>query len=112
MLSGPPILRSKCRTFMCSAVMTTVTLYTKDDCHLCEEARELLEAANLEFDFEFVQLDITQDEALRDLYGERIPVVAVDGAELFELRVDEWQLRSVLTEQTESRTAGAPDLLG
>jgi glutaredoxin len=93
--------------------MTTVTLYTKDDCHLCEEVRELLEATSLEFDFDLVQVDISEDEALRDLYGERIPVVAVDGVELFELRVDERQLRIAFSEQIESRqTAGASDPFG
>ena len=77
--------------------MTTVTLYTKDDCHLCDEARERLEDARREFEFDLVQVDISRDRSLREQYGERIPVVAVDGVELFELRVDDQQLRSVLS---------------
>jgi glutaredoxin len=76
--------------------MTTVTLYTKSDCHLCDEARAVLENVRSDHPFDFEQIDISRDRALRKRYGVRIPVVAVDGVEVFEHRVDDRRLRSLL----------------
>jgi glutaredoxin len=76
--------------------MTTVTLYTKSDCHLCDEARAVLEDIRSDHPFDLEQIDISQDRALRKRYGVRIPVVAVDGVEVFEHRVDDRRLRSIL----------------
>jgi hypothetical protein len=82
--------------------MTIVTLYTKPDCHLCDTAHEVLEGVREDFDFEIEQVDISRDRTLRKRYGVRIPVVAVDGIELFEHRVDDQALRLILAEGTES----------
>jgi glutaredoxin len=78
--------------------MTTVTLYTKPDCHLCDVAHEVLEGVRADFAFDIERVDISSDRALRKRYGVRIPVVAVDGVELFEHRVDGQALRLFLTE--------------
>jgi glutaredoxin len=72
--------------------VTTVTLYGTPDCHLCDEAREVLERVRARRPFELVELDITQDEALLRSYFERIPVIAIDGEDAFELFVDERRL--------------------
>jgi glutaredoxin len=76
--------------------MTVVTLYTKSGCHLCVEARAALLRAQADLRFELSELDITTDERLHRAYFERIPVVAVDGEELFEYFVDEPALRQRL----------------
>ncbi len=73
-----------------------VTLYTKPDCHLCEEARETIEEVRAELPFDLVVLDITRDEQLHRAYFERIPVVSVDGEELFEYFLDAERLRERL----------------
>jgi glutaredoxin len=65
-----------------------MTLYGKPGCHLCEEARAVVEAARAGRDVELVEVDITLDPVLHGRYGERIPVLAIDGEELFELIVD------------------------
>ena len=70
-----------------------VTLYGKEDCHLCEDARAILERVRADHPFELVERDITSDDSLHRLYLERIPVVAIDGREAFELFVDEAELR-------------------
>ncbi len=72
--------------------MTLVTLYGRQDCCLCTEAREILERARLRRAFELQERDIDQDEALLRAYLERIPVVTIDGVEAFELFVDEVEL--------------------
>jgi hypothetical protein len=76
--------------------MTVVTLYTKPDCHLCVEARHALLRVQADSPFELSELDITSDERLHRAYFERIPVVALDGEELFDYFVDEQILRQRL----------------
>ena len=76
--------------------MPTVTLYGKPGCHLCDDARAEIERIRGKHAFELEQVDITLDPALNLRYGERIPVVALDGEELFELRVNGDSLREAL----------------
>ena len=76
--------------------MTTITLYGKPGCHLCEDARAALERLRAERRFELEEVDVSLDPALHREYGERIPVLALDGEELFEFFVDEASLRERL----------------
>jgi glutaredoxin len=76
--------------------VTVVTLYTKPGCHLCVEAHAVLVKIQAELGFQLAELDITSDERLHRAYFERIPVVSVEGDELFEYFVDEGLLRQRL----------------
>ena len=76
--------------------MTEVTLYGKAGCCLCDEAREALAAVRAERPFELEEVDVSVDPALNNRYGERIPVVVVEGEELFEYHVDAPVLRQRL----------------
>ena len=69
--------------------MRTVTLYGRPGCHLCDDARAALERVRARRPFHLDEVDIEADDALLKRYLERIPVVALDGEELFELFVDE-----------------------
>ena len=80
--------------------MTRVILYGKPGCHLCEEAREVVLSVRLEREFELAEVDITLDPGLNREYGERIPVVAVNGEEAFELVVDRQALQDRLDRVT------------
>ena len=73
--------------------MTRVTLYGKPGCHLCDEARAVVEAVRADVGFELEEVDITLDPVLATRYGERIPVVEIDGEEAFEYFVDAGELR-------------------
>jgi glutaredoxin len=75
-----------------------VVLYGRDGCCLCDEAREVLQRVRARQPFAFVERDIDADEALLRAYLERIPVVAIDGVEAFELFVDEAELERRLTD--------------
>ena len=79
--------------------MTLIIVYSKPDCHLCADAMAALEALRPELGFMLEERDITSDETLLRAYFERIPVVALDGEELFDFFVDEATLR----ERLESR---------
>ncbi len=56
----------------------------------------MLEGVRAEIPFELEEVDIGGDSALERRYRERIPVVAVDGEEVFEFFVDEPVLRRLL----------------
>ena len=76
--------------------MRTVTLYGRANCHLCDDARAALERMRLERPFALREIDIESDPALHARYLERIPVIALDGEELFDFFVDEAQLAARL----------------
>ena len=73
--------------------MSTVTLYSRPGCHLCEDARAALERVRATVPFRLEEIDIERDDALMRRYLERIPVVAVDGEEVAELFLDEEAFR-------------------
>ena len=72
--------------------MTRVVLYGRAGCCLCDDARAVLERVRLRRAFDLEERDIDRDEDLLRAYLERIPVVTIDGAEAFELFVDESEL--------------------
>jgi glutaredoxin len=76
--------------------MRTVTLFGRPECHLCEQARVALQRVRAVHPFALVEVDIEADEALFKRYLERIPVIALDGEELFDFFVDERVLRERL----------------
>ena len=77
--------------------MSVITLYGRPGCHLCDEAREALLRVRSEAPFELLEIDIERDDELFKRYLERIPVVCLDGEELFEFHVDEAALRRRLS---------------
>ena len=80
--------------------MKQVVLYGKAGCHLCEEARDVVAAVRERHPFELEEVDVSTDPELHERYGERIPVLAVDGDELFEFHVDAGELaRRLQSEQ-------------
>jgi glutaredoxin len=80
--------------------MTLVTLYGKPGCCLCDEAREVVAAARAQRPFDLEEVDITRDPELERRYRERIPVVAIDGEEAFELHVGPAELEDRLASMT------------
>jgi glutathione S-transferase len=75
----------------------TVRLYARPDCHLCDEARAVLErmlAAGAAFELE--EVDIDGDERLLRRFLEKIPVIELDGEIISELGLDEDSLRARL----------------
>ncbi|CAG6398235.1 putative redoxin [Actinacidiphila cocklensis] len=74
----------------------TVTLIGKPGCHLCDDARAVVEEVAAETGAVVVEQDITQDEELYRRYWEQIPVVLVDGEQHTFWRVDGSRLRRAL----------------
>jgi len=73
-----------------------LTLYGKAGCCLCDEARAAVAEVREQIAFDLEEVDVAADPRLHRQYGERIPVLVVDGYEAFELGVDAGSLRDLL----------------
>jgi glutaredoxin len=69
-----------------------IVLYTRAGCHLCDEARTVLARVQLSTGVDFAEVDISGDPDLTAEYGDRIPVVVLDGREHGYWRVEEARL--------------------
>ncbi|RYE75283.1 MAG: glutaredoxin family protein [Myxococcales bacterium] len=74
-----------------------VTLFSRPGCHLCDDARAIIEQVCAEVGTSYAEVDITTDEALFAAYAEQIPVTLVDGERHDFWRVDPQRLRAALT---------------
>jgi glutaredoxin len=73
-----------------------VTLYSKPGCHLCADARAVVDAVCGELGVSWAEVDITCDDDLHARYREQIPVTLVDGRQHDFWRVDPARLRAAL----------------
>jgi len=79
--------------------MTTVTLYSRPGCHLCDEARAVIAAVCAELGEGFTEVDVDADgfdPDLRRRFTEEVPVTFVDGAQHDFWAVDPARLRAAL----------------
>ena len=67
---------------------TLVTMYSRRNCHLCEVAKEVVESARNEADFDFEVVFIDGDAGLEKEYGEEVPVTLINGKRHDYFRVD------------------------
>ena len=77
-----------------------MTLYGRPGCHLCDDALAVLERIRADAPFALETVNIEDDDALLRAYLERIPVVALDGEEVYDYYVDEADLRARLARVT------------
>ncbi len=82
-----------------------VEIYSKPDCHLCEVAKERLEELRQRWPFELREINIAHDDKLMQEFGERIPLVWVEGKLACKFRVEEEQLRQKLEQAAAKRRA-------
>ncbi|MFM8752294.1 MAG: glutaredoxin family protein [Actinomycetota bacterium] len=67
---------------------THVTMYSRRNCHLCEVAKEVVESAKNEADFEYEVIFIDGDAGLEKEYGEEVPVTLINGKRHDYFKVD------------------------
>jgi len=65
-----------------------VTFYTKAGCHLCEEARDMLEDIAALTTYVLTEIDIRSNPALFEKYRYRIPVILINNETLIEGRIE------------------------
>jgi glutaredoxin len=78
--------------------MTTVTIYTKPGCHLCEEAEEVIEAVRAQQPFDIERRNILDDAADYERYKHDIPVILLNGREIARHHLGEAQLVAALSQ--------------
>ena len=86
--------------------LISLTLLTKPGCHLCEEAKKAIELVMFEFtqensgtvQIELTELNILEDETLKNQYSEEIPVLQINGATHAYWRIDSERLIAALKE--------------
>ncbi len=70
-----------------------VECYSKDDCCLCLEAKEVICKVNADIPFHFKEVDINSSEDLFRMYKEDIPTIYINGQKAFKFKVDEEEFR-------------------
>ncbi|ASQ89859.1 hypothetical protein CHL67_02030 [Prosthecochloris sp. GSB1] len=73
-----------------------VTLYTKEGCSLCDKAMLVMEKVGRDIPFTIEKIDIAEDALLLGRYRWAIPVVCIDGVEVFRHRVDQARFEALL----------------
>jgi glutaredoxin len=89
------------------ATVISLQLYTKPGCHLCDQARLVVEtvvsqfrsvhagvAANIQV--QIYETNILEDQELLNLYGEEIPVLQINGQTHGFWRIDPIRLLAAL----------------
>ena len=74
-----------------------ITLYSRPGCHLCDDARAVIERVCADLGEEYVEVSVDNDPQLIERFGEEIPVTFVDGRQHDFWRVDEARLRTALS---------------
>ncbi|HEY5142777.1 MAG TPA: glutaredoxin family protein [Solirubrobacteraceae bacterium] len=83
--------------------MPELTVFVRPGCHLCDDALAVIGRVGATHDFSLQLVDIERDPVLHARYLERIPVIALDGEELYDFFVDEDDLRRRLDALESSR---------
>lgn len=76
-----------------------VVFYTKAGCHLCDDARDLLEDLAADIPFELTEIDIRTDPDIFDTYRYRIPVIIINGQATVEGRINQEDIWKAFTSQ-------------
>jgi glutaredoxin len=56
-----------------------LTLFTKENCGLCEEAKDAIRLVQSEYEIDVYEIDIYSDDALLEEYQLMIPVIQING---------------------------------
>lgn len=78
---------------------TTITLYTRKSCPLCDKAKDTLLELKEEWNFHLEEIDIETSDELTERYGLMIPVVLIDGEEAGYGFVNKFDIRNRLHEK-------------
>ena len=79
-----------------------VILYTRPGCHLCEEAKREVLAADCAGEYILEEVNIESDPALKERYGWEIPVIVINGVKAFKYRLSAEEFKRKLRRLTQS----------
>ncbi len=73
-----------------------IKVYSKEDCCLCDDVKNVLKKVQKDIPFETIEVDITKDPRLFEKYRDQIPVVFINGQKAFKYKVSEDGLKKKL----------------
>ena len=73
-----------------------VILYTRPGCHLCDDAKKAMQAADCANEYTLQEINIESDRELLRRYQYEIPVITIDGVEAFRHRLSSQAFRERL----------------
>jgi len=73
-----------------------IEIYSKKDCHLCDEAKAKLREFAERFPIHVDEIDIEQDPVVFEKHRYEIPVVYLEGRKLFKYRIDDAKLERAI----------------
>ncbi|MDP9118028.1 MAG: glutaredoxin family protein [Actinomycetota bacterium] len=73
-----------------------VTLISRTDCHLCQDAEAALRALAAELGFRYDEVNVDADPQRRAAYSDRVPVILIDGKEHGYWRLEETRFRKAV----------------
>ena len=79
--------------------MWEITLYTRKDCCLCEEMKEVIRKVAGEISFEMKEIDVDTAPDLQEKYGQEVPVLFINGRKAFKYRVTIRELKKRLRKE-------------
>ena len=75
---------------------TQVVIYSRVNCHLCQEAEKNVREVSIEIPLKLEVIYIDGDQELERLYGEEVPVTLINGAKHDYYKVDKQRLTQAL----------------
>jgi hypothetical protein len=76
--------------------MIHVELFSREDCHLCEDALAVLRNVQRDIPFSLKERRLVPGDPFYESFKEKVPVVLINHEETFHFRVDEYALRRKL----------------
>ena len=83
--------------------MIRLTLYTRRQCHLCDEMKAVVREVGADLPLVLEEVDVDRSRDLKKQYGLDVPVLVADGAELARHRVTAGALREALRQRQAGR---------
>jgi glutaredoxin len=78
-----------------------VRLYTRPGCHLCEEAKREMLAANCADQYVLEEINIDDDPSLQERYRYEIPVITINGIKAFKYRLTAHEFRKAIKRKSQ-----------
>jgi len=78
---------------------TQVVIYSRANCHLCQEAEKSVREVRVKIPFELEVIYIDGDQELERLYGEEVPVTLINGAKHDYFKVDKKRFNEAILRQ-------------
>ncbi len=72
--------------------MDIIEIFSKENCQLCDEAKNVIKKVKMSIEFDFIEIDITKDKEIFEKYKYDIPVIHLNGVIAFKHRVNEIEL--------------------